>query len=334
MDKVLLFGASSYGLMAYDSIKHEKKIIGFIDNDKQKWGKELNGVKIYSPDYIYENNFEVIITSAYYKEISEQLNNAQFFNYSIYRMYYEKNTLHDSETIINTLPVISLGHLIENLGPVEINSVSFLHGGSLLTDYLLLRGLVQQFNAKTYLEIGTWTGESLMSVHQIVDKSYSISLPDDDELLVNIFDRYCNKANFSRYFSKGKDNIVSFYEDSLKFDYSRIGETIDLVFIDGDHSFNGVYKDTSNIFNYVGYENTIVVWHDFKTNTNQLICSTFDAVRKALPEKYHKNLFSVDTSISGVYIPEKFQDKIKINEDRNELYSYSLKVDVKKNELK
>jgi len=334
MENVLLFGASSFGKIAYECIKFEKNIVGFIDNDQKKWGAELQGVKIYSPEYIFETNYEVIITSTYYEEISEQLEQANYFNYSVFRMYYERNTLGNSKVIPNRLKNISLGHLIGDKDSMQIEDITFLNGGSLVTDYFLLKALMKKFNLENYLEIGTWTGESIMTVYPIAKKCFSISLPDNDQILVNGFNQLCNKSNFSRYFSKDKSKIVSFYENSLYFDYSKIQEKIDLIFIDGDHSFDAIYKDTINVFNHVGYDDTIVVWHDFRDGSNQLITSSYNAVRKALPERYHDNLFSVDTSISGVYLPEKYKKKVVLDEDRDELFSYRVTLEAKSNHLK
>lgn len=72
--KTILFGASKLGEIALNYLRDKCEIINFCDNDKKKWGKEFNGIKIISPDYLKEfDDVQVIITSQYREEISYQL---------------------------------------------------------------------------------------------------------------------------------------------------------------------------------------------------------------------------------------------------------------------
>ncbi len=54
--KVLIYGAGEAGLLTYTIFKNDKsnnsQIVGFIDDDRKKQGKRLNGLIIYSPDDI------------------------------------------------------------------------------------------------------------------------------------------------------------------------------------------------------------------------------------------------------------------------------------------
>lgn len=333
MEKILLFGASKLGEIAYDYMSLNKTVVGFIDNDETKWEKKLKNVPIYPPNIIVENDYEVIIASSYVEEIRKQLDAMGFYNYSIFNITCDKYGLGNSGFSQNNLKRLSLGKIIGENNKLNIENLSFLNGSSLITDYLLLRALMYKFGLKNYLEIGTWTGESIMSVSDIAEKCYSISLPDDDMLMIDIFKAYCNKNNFSRFFSKNEEKIISYYENSLEFDYSVIEDKIDLVFIDGDHSYESIYKDSMNIFELVGFEDTIIVWHDFKSNTNQLIDTTYNAILNALPKDFHENLFAVDTSICGVYLPRKYIRNDIFDDDLNELFSYKIMVDTKRNYL-
>lgn len=73
-DNAVLFGASKLGKIAFVALKDEYNICFFCDNDSSKWNKEFLGKKVISPkELITLNNYEVIITSSYYNEISEQL---------------------------------------------------------------------------------------------------------------------------------------------------------------------------------------------------------------------------------------------------------------------
>ena len=51
---ILIYGAGESGILTYDAItNHSKsnvKVMGYIDNDKQKIGKQINGVRVYGPE--------------------------------------------------------------------------------------------------------------------------------------------------------------------------------------------------------------------------------------------------------------------------------------------
>lgn len=69
----VLFGAGSYGQRVIKVLnKYDIKTKLILDNQKQKWGTLLDGLKIISPDDISQDMF-VIIASTWYKEISQQL---------------------------------------------------------------------------------------------------------------------------------------------------------------------------------------------------------------------------------------------------------------------
>lgn len=49
MEKVILFGAGSTGQRLYKTLCTKYDVVGFFDNDKEKAGKEVLGVKVYLP---------------------------------------------------------------------------------------------------------------------------------------------------------------------------------------------------------------------------------------------------------------------------------------------
>jgi len=75
MKKVVLFGASKMGEIAYKKLKDKYEIIAFVDNDKNKWGKKLKNIEIVEPNklLLLKDYVEIIITSAYDICIAEQL---------------------------------------------------------------------------------------------------------------------------------------------------------------------------------------------------------------------------------------------------------------------
>ena len=83
--KIYLFGASVFGKEAYHNLKAYYDIIGFIDNDEAKWGKEIfDGKKVMPLANAINDDYHIFITSQYAFEISNQLSYAGIEKYSIY----------------------------------------------------------------------------------------------------------------------------------------------------------------------------------------------------------------------------------------------------------
>ena len=81
------------------------------------------------------------------------------------------------------------------------------------------------------------------------------------------------------------EKIIHYYTDSKVFDFSKHADSVDLYFIDGDHSYQGVYSDTKNIFSN-RKEQSIVVWHDFKLGQNEYRAEVIKAVYDALGKDF------------------------------------------------
>lgn len=88
--KIFIFGASQGGIEAFEVLKVQYEIIGFVDNDENKWGNKLKGKIIYSPKelYHYSKDIKIHIASMYYDEILLQLKEMGFNNFSYFRQKY------------------------------------------------------------------------------------------------------------------------------------------------------------------------------------------------------------------------------------------------------
>lgn len=332
-DSIILFGASSLGQVAYTALKDQFNVVSFVDNDPQKWGSQFNGIKVISPNQINELKEipMIIITSSFKNEIAHQLREMGIRHYSFFDYQLTNIALQNSEKYKLKTPILNLGAFLETISPLELEQVTLLRGGSNILDYLFLKGLVIKFNFSTYLEVGTWSGESIALIAAVAKKCYSISLPDEE--VSRGFLDFWGKNNFSRYFSKNKGNITHFCENSKSFDYSRISDCIDLVFIDADHSYSGIKSDTKRIFGKIDPEHTIVVWHDFKSKYDEAISTTVDAIYDALPERLHKNIYGVDSNNCGVFLPDKYKRYFDFKNNRNEVYSYGISLKLSKQSL-
>lgn len=326
-ENVIFFGASRLGKIAKELLGDKYNIVSYCDNDPSKWGTTFEGIKVISPQQL-DGNTKIIVTSVYFQEILQQLANMGFWNIKVFSAWVNNYT----DTLVESFNIreINLGKFLENSNVRQIDDVTLMRGGSALLDYLFLKAIISIFHCQTYLEIGTFTGESIAAVSDLVRKCYSISLPDDD---LEPFFRKMGKANFSRFFSNKKTNVVYYPTDSKFFDYRQIDDHIDLVFIDGDHRYEGVLIDTKKVFQFIDPEKTIVVWHDFKQQGKYRM-ETVKAVFDALPKEIHNNIFAVDNNMCGVYVPDRYLNKFELAKEQDELYSYEVKIKIKLNRKK
>lgn len=77
MAKVVIFGAGKWGHCAWVYLKDVYEIEAFVDNNSKLWGSVLDGLPVYSPDFLYNfkqgGNFVVIANAKHKKDIKNQL---------------------------------------------------------------------------------------------------------------------------------------------------------------------------------------------------------------------------------------------------------------------
>lgn len=75
MDNIIIFGAGNTGIREYEKHSKECNVLCFLDNDEEKWGKELRGITILEPTYsnIEEYDYDyILIASVYGKQVIEK----------------------------------------------------------------------------------------------------------------------------------------------------------------------------------------------------------------------------------------------------------------------
>ncbi|MEI8117295.1 MAG: class I SAM-dependent methyltransferase [Flavobacteriia bacterium] len=183
---------------------------------------------------------------------------------------------------------------------VQIKPYAFLSGSSLATDFALLQLLCRKYQVKDYLEIGTWRGESAANVAPYVDSVISFNLGDEQLLSLGLEKNYVESH---RYFSKDISNIQHVFGDSQHFDFDQLNKKFDLIFIDGDHSTEAVKRDTEKMLSYLKNDQSIIVWHDAKVDTEYPRFEVLLGIYQALPSEMQQHVYLVENSLCAVYLP-------------------------------
>lgn len=322
-EKIIIYGFGNTGRSAYHCLKERYDVLFFVDKDSKKWGDEYDGVKVYPPSKLVEfKETMIIIASIYKKEILQEISSYQLKKIRSFSINLEHCLCHElREELANR--TINLGKFLQdNMNEIRCKQLTFQEGGSGVLDYAFLKKLAELFKCKEYLEIGTHIGESINIMSECCERLYSITAPLEASFSSRGVSKYYDIPDFSDRLTYS-DKIVQFYIDSKQFDFSLIGDKIDLYFIDGDHSYEGVYQDTKNIFQ-VKKDDAIVVWHDFfyGWDYNGEIIS---AVKNVLQEDF-ENVYITNNNACGVYIPPKYKNEFvfetrKYSEDAI-LYTY------------
>jgi predicted O-methyltransferase YrrM len=200
-----------------------------------------------------------------------------------------------------SLPVISIGNFFMRQ---TVYPYAFLEGGSLPTDLALLRSLAAGIKDCNYLEIGSWRGESLANVAPFAKKCTSLNLSDEEMKSMGLPDHYINQHYF---FSKKFSNIETIRGNSLTYDFSRLEKSFDLVFVDGDHHYSSVKKDTESVFSVLKNENSIIVWHDYAKNPLTPRHEVLAGILEGTPAHLRKHLYHVSNTLCAIYIRKDLQ---------------------------
>jgi hypothetical protein len=216
-----------------------------------------------------------------------------------------RNQVEETHHFPNGLPTIDLLDLVPDFN-VKVDPYSFLEGTSTVLDIALLNALAGQRPGCRYLEIGAWKGESVANVSKFADQCVSISLSGAEMKAIGLSDEFIRVHNF---FSNGLANVKHIAHNSHTFDFSTLAGKFDLIFIDGDHTYQGVKTDTRNVFNILKDDRSVIVWHDYGTTPERVSWEVVAGMLDGCPPDNRKHLYHVSNTLCGIYIRSPFTAK-------------------------
>jgi len=230
------------------------------------------------------------------------LKSSKFLGRLLENEEYRKNHVIDTYHLSNGLPTIDLLELFPSFEET-IEPYCYLEGSSSTLDIGILKAMARKYTPCSYLEIGSWRGVSIANVSEVADRCFSISL-SDQELKEMGYGEPFIKNNF--LFSKGIGNITHIAHNSHTFDFSTLEERFDIIFIDGDHRYEGVKIDTMNAFELLRDESSVIIWHDYGTSPEQVRWSVLAGILDGCPEGKRDHLYHISNSLCAIYIKGEF----------------------------
>ena len=212
-----------------------------------------------------------------------------------------KNEIIKKYNLPKGLKTVEITELIPGMN-ITVEPYCALDGGSTPIDLALLKGLAAQKKDCDYFEIGTWRGESVANVASAAKTCVTLNLSDADMLAMGADKGY---VELHRFFSKDLKNVTHLQGNSLTFDYASLNQKFDLLFIDGDHHYESVKSDTVNAFKLLKDENSIIVWHDYGNNPNDIRWDVFRGIIDGTPKEQQHFLYRVSNTLCVIYTKQK-----------------------------
>ena len=79
-----------------------------------------------------------------------------------------------------------------------------------------------------------------------------------------------------------------------------------MVFIDGDHHYESVKKDTETAFRLLKSDRSIIVWHDYGLDPETIRWDVMEAILDGAPAEKRDQIYHISNTLCAVYLPHVF----------------------------
>lgn len=200
------------------------------------------------------------------------------------------------------LPVVGIDDLFSDFEETA-KPYAYLSGATMPIDIALLRALAKRYEVKDYFEIGTWRGESVANLAEVANHCVTFNLPKEDIVKLTGNQQY---ADLHGFFSKDLRNVEQIYGNSQTFNFGPHLGQYDMVFVDGDHHYESVKKDTETAFRLLKGERSIIVWHDYGLDPETIRWDVMGAILDGAPAEKRNHIYHISNTLCAVYLPDDF----------------------------
>lgn len=179
----------------------------------------------------------------------------------------------DRRNLVNIFPTLELTSIFPASQQLDVSLENFnFRGGNIsFGELTTIATIVKLTKPKTIFEFGTFDGTTTlqMALNSAEDtKIYTLNIPlnfkkshlqsDTGDVLFK--EKFVIGEKFLNHNCSKKINQI--LSDSALYDYSTHFDSVDMVFIDGSHSYEYVQHDTEQAFKMVK-NGGVILWHDY-----------------------------------------------------------------------
>ena len=185
---------------------------------------------------------------------------------------FEKESEDPNATPAPTVPKIPAADVIRDETDVRLSRIADVAGNVTPAELMIIAAFVRQRQPALCFEICTFDGrttENMAANQPDGGQCYTLDLPpnDADQTALPLasgdktyIDKPASGARISAQAKSGK--ISQLFGDSGTFDFSPYFGKVDLMFVDGAHSFEYVLSDTEAAYQMVK-PGGLILWHDY-----------------------------------------------------------------------
>lgn len=189
-----------------------------------------------------------------------------------------------------------------------VDPFSYLEGTCTTMDLALLKLLARRLDSCKYFEIGTWRGESAANVADVAENCVSLDLPESELRRRGRSDAFVNNQ---AHYSRNLRNVDHLRYDSRKFDWTEYERQFNLVFVDGDHTYEGVRTDTRSAFRLLRDDQSVIVWHDYGLSPETVRWTVLAAILDGCPAELRSSLYHVSNTLCAAFLHDEVQSEFQ-----------------------
>ena len=193
------------------------------------------------------------------------------------------------------IPISDLEELLpgSTAGSVRFEPAGYGFGDTTVQDITLIVLAAQAISARTLFEIGTFRGRTTLNLARNVAEDariFTLDLDEQEAKAMGLRDRLLAGSDMNLAVDEDnarpcfddpgidtavKQKIERLHGNSTKFDFSPYRRKIDVVFIDGGHTYEVVESDTRKALDMVR-PGGLILWHDYDQHWPGLMRSLND----------------------------------------------------------
>ena len=185
---------------------------------------------------------------------------------------FEKETLDPNAKPAPIVPKVRAADVIHDETSVRLSRIADVAGNITPTELMIIVAFVKQMKPGLCFEIGTFDGrttENMAANQPDGGQCFTLDLPPEGASQAALplasgdktyIDKPVSGARISAQTRSGK--ITQLYGDSGTFDFSPYHGKVDLMFVDGSHSYEYVLSDTEAAYKMVK-SGGLILWHDY-----------------------------------------------------------------------